>query len=74
MKQHKSIKLPQELIDIISADAKENNRSFNNMVEVALKVYYMSTPTPINNNGEKSIVPRIYDEETNTHTLILPKQ
>jgi|GEM_PF-3593401 len=37
MKQHKSIKIETELIKAIERKALNENRSFNNMVEVLLK-------------------------------------
>ncbi|MGL5280348.1 MAG: Arc family DNA-binding protein [Plesiomonas shigelloides] len=35
-KQHKTMRLPAELIEKIKKMASEQNRSFNNMVEVLL--------------------------------------
>lgn len=59
MKQHKSIKLEQDLIDKIEALAKKENRSFNNMVEFIIQLYFSPSPifeceheyAPYNNNG-----------------------
>lgn len=39
MKQHKSIKLNTDLIERIEAQAKKENRSFNNMVETILESF-----------------------------------
>lgn len=57
MKQHKSIKLEQDLLDKIEALAKKENRSFNNMVESILQLHFPLSPifecdheyTPFNN-------------------------
>ncbi len=40
MKKHKSIKLPQILIDKVNDEAKKENRSFNNKVEVILESHF----------------------------------